>query len=351
MFPKEQLGAMFDILAVWLAEDRSRRLGFTWHGGEPMLLGQEFYATVIQEQERAFGGERDRVRNNMQSNLSLVTEEGIACLHGLLSGLSIGTSFDIVEGIRGLASRRHLPTQWFRAVRLLRRHGISVGVVYVVHRRSIARARDLYYFFRNLDPHMSVRFNPLYREGRARGEPAQPFWVTAEEYGGFLVKLFDTWMDDDMRTSVMPLTEWYNAWQGPTRLCCDSSGKCHDSHIGIDPDGVVYGCGRFSDNAAHPLGNIFEHDFQTILQHAPRRDLADRSLRLLKGPCKDCRYWGMCRGGCPMMGWLYHGDLFRETYFCAARKRLFRRFEEVLGPPADYCRTCDTARERDAYVG
>jgi len=275
-----------------------------------------------------------RVKNTMQSNLSLVTPEWIPCLRELLADQSMGTSFDIVEGIRGLAGGRDLAETWFRAVHLLRSNDIRVGVVYVVHRQSLGRARDLYYYFRNLDRRLSVRFNPLYREGRANEAESEGLWITADEYGEFLIDLCGVWLADDRRSSVMPLAEWYRAWRGEFRLCCDSRGSCYESHLGIDPNGAVYGCGRASDNGAHKLGNIFEDDLDALLARRRQGGLASRSEGLRAGVCRDCRYWELCHGGCPMMAWLYHGDLLRETYFCPARRRLFEHYEELFGPPA-----------------
>ena len=334
ILPRERIGPLFERFAGWLRGDARRNLRFIWHGGEPMICGPAYYGTVVEQQRRVFDDRRHRVKNTMQSNLSLVTEKWIPYLRALLDDQAIGTSFDIIEGIRGLAGGKDLAEAWFRGLHLLRANNIRVGAVYVVHRKSLIRARDLYYYFRNLDPALSVRFNPLYSEGRANEEESEGLWITAEEYGQFLIELCEVWLADDRRLSVMPLAEWYRAWRGNSSLCCDSRGTCHESHLGVDPNGTVYGCGRASDNGAHRLGNIFEDELEVLLDRRREGGLASRSVGLQAGPCRDCRYWELCHGGCPMMAWLYHGDLLRETYFCGSRKRLFEHYEEWFGPPA-----------------
>lgn len=331
ILPRESLGPLFDTFAEWMRGAPQRGLRFLWHGGEPMICGPEYYREVIQQQHRAFGDDLRRVKNAMQSNLSLVDDEWVPLLRDLLKGQAIGTSFDIVDGIRGLAGGRDLHEAWVRAVNLLRREGIRVGVVYVVHRRSLGRAADIYRFFRNIGLH--VRVNPLYREGRADSGESQPLWITADEYGQFLVDLCEVWLADRMRCSVMPLMEWYRAWKGSSRLCCDSRGVCHTSHLGINPDGAVFGCGRQSDHRANLLGNIFEDRLDDLLQRREQGSLAGRSQGLRDGFCRDCRFWELCHGGCPMMGLLYHGDMLRETYFCDSRKRVYEHFESLFGPP------------------
>ena len=334
VFPEAELGRLFQIFLDWLVQDDRRKLRFTWHGGEPLLCGRDFYRRVVEEQRRVFGPELRRVKNAMQSNLSLITERWVPGLRDLLGDQAIGTSFDIVQDIRGLRSGGNLAELWFRALHVLRANSIAVGAVYVVHKKSLGRAGDVYYYFRNLDPALHIRFNPLYREGRASSEDSQSLWITAEEYGEFLVELCEVWLADHRRAPVMPLVEWLRAWKGRYRLCCDSRGRCHETHLGINPDGGVYGCGRASDNGAHKLGNIFEDDLADILVRRPRSDLASRPARLRAGWCRDCRYWPLCHGGCPMLAWLYYGDLCRETYFCASRRRLFEHLEQRFGPPA-----------------
>jgi len=331
ILPQDRLGRLFDIFVEWMRAGDRRNLRFLWHGGEPMLCGPDYYLEIMRQQQRAFGTDITRVRNAMQSNLSLVDDRWIPVLRDLLKDQAIGTSFDIVDGVRGLAGGKDLRQIWVRAVNMLRQANIRVGVVYVAHRKSLDGAGDIYRFFRNIGLH--VRVNPLYREGRAGDEASQPLWITADEYGRFLVDLCEIWRADDMRCSVMPLMEWYRAWKGSSRLCCDSRGMCHTSHLGINPDGAVFGCGRQSDHRANLLGNIFEDNLDELLRRREQGALADRSQRLREGFCRDCRFWHLCHGGCPMMGLLYHGDMLREEYFCAARKRLYEHFESLFGPP------------------
>lgn len=331
--PPERLADLFGFFRPWLAADERRVLRFIWHGGEPLLCGPDYFRSVVAEERRVFGADVWRLRNTLQSNLTLADASWIPVLHDLLRGETVGTSFDLVPGVRGLRSGEDLSDRWLRAVTLLRSAGIAIGLVYVVHRRSLDRAEDLHRWFANVDPAMRVRYNPLYPEGRAADGGAGDLAITPAEYGRFLLDLADVWMRDGMRSAVMPLAEWRRAWRGdPGGLCCDSRGTCHDTHLGVDPDGTVHGCGRASDHGRHPLGNVFRDPIAEVLERAPRGEMATRGARLLSGPCRDCRWWTLCHGGCPMMSWLDGGDFFRETPYCESNRMVFERFEEVFGP-------------------
>jgi uncharacterized protein len=327
------LAGLFAPFRSWLQENPRQGLRFIWHGGEPLLRGREFYRTVAAQENRIFGTLRPRVRNMLQSNLSLVTPGWIPCLRNLVGDETIGTSFDVIPGIRGLDGGRNLAEDWIRAVMLLRAHDFRIGVVYVVHRKSLDRARDLFYFFANLDPSLGLRFNPLYPEGRAAGDACRSLWISPEEYGRFLLDLCDVWRQERERISVTPLAEWKRVWNGDRNLSCENNGRCHETHLGIDWDGSVFGCGREADAGVRKLGNIFVDPLEEILRRPTRGQLSGRGDRLKAGPCRDCRYWPLCHGGCPSEAWLYHNDFFQKTYFCPARKMIFERFERLFGPP------------------
>ena len=246
----------------------------------------------------------------MQSNLSLVDQHWVPLLKDLLKDQAIGTSFDIVDGVRGLAGGKDLSEVWVRAVNLLR-EGIRVGVVYVAHRKSLDRAGDIYRFFRNIGLH--VRVNPLYKEGRggqravaAAVDHRRGIWPVPRGPVRDLAGRPDA-LVGHAADGVVPGLE------GHSRLCCDSRGMCHTSHLGINPDGAVFGCGRQSDHRANLFGNIFDDSLDEILRRREQGALAGRSPGLREGFCRDCRFWELCHGGCPMMGLLYHGDMLREN--------------------------------------
>ena len=340
--PTDRLGSLFEAFLPWLQADATRRLGFLWHGGEPMLRGLPFFERAAAEQARVFGPHVDRVTNRIQSNLTLLTDAWLPFLKTFVK--SIGTSYDPVDGIRGLTSGAPLAPRWLRAVESCRAAGIPVGVVYVVHRLSLDRGRDLYHYFRNLDSRGRMRFNPLYPEGRA-AHGANDLSITPSDYGRFLVEVARAWWDDGRRTAVRPLSEWYAAWQDPgARRSCDSAGSCHTDLLGIGPDGAAWGCGRFADRGVDTwrLGNIYEDDLEILLSHPVRTELGRRghALRDGEGECAACRYWNVCRGGCPAMAALLHGNPMRRSPYCEGRRMVFDFIAERLGQPATHAAPC-----------
>jgi serine-type anaerobic sulfatase-maturating enzyme len=329
----EQLERFFAFFAPWFATERARHLRFIWHGGEPLLLGKAFYREVLRAQAAVFGPNRPKVRNTMQSNLTLLDEAWIPVLRELLDGETIGSSFDIVDGVRGLRSGEPLAAKWLPAVERLKANGIPWGVVYVVHKRSLGRAADLYWFFKNLNPRRRVRYNPLLGEGMGRDDDCRDLQITPEEYGQFLVELLDVWANDGFVGSPAPLAEFREAWGGREEaLCCDYQGRCHTTHLGVDAGGDAFSCGRGSDRGMHRLGNVFRDGLDDVLTHAYWAQTDARYAKLEAGPCGACRWWRLCHGGCPLDATLQGGEFGAPTHFCAARKLIFARMEDLLGP-------------------
>lgn len=331
--PADRLDDFFGFFRPWFDSPAARTLRFTWHGGEPMLRGPEFYRRVMESQRAVFGRHARNVRNALQTNLTLLHEGWLDCLADLLRGQAIGTSFDVVDGVRGLRSGEPLGGKWIPAVRLLRSRGQGVGIVYVVHRRSLGRAAEIYRFFRNLDPRMRVRYNPVLREGLAATDEARGLLIEPEQYGEFLVELFDVWAADGMAGRPAPLIELVEAWNGRREsLCCDYLGRCFSTHVGVNYNGDVYSCGRGVDRGTDRLGNVYEDPLDRVLRHEYWRRVSERREKLLAGRCGECAYWELCHGGCPLDALRSGEGLDSPTYLCPARRMLFARMERGLGP-------------------
>ena len=82
----------------------------------------------------------------------------------------------------------------------------------------------------------------------------------------------------------------------------------------------------------HRLGNVFRDGLDDVLTHAYWAQTDARYVKLEAGPCGACRWWRLCHGGCPLDATLQGGEFGAPTHFCAARKLIFARIEEVLGP-------------------
>ena len=306
----------------YLDTPNAQNVVFTWHGGEPLLAGKEFYRRVLNWQGELFANHSGRVANLVQSNLTLLDDEFVDILLQLTGNRGIGTSYDINPEIRPLASGESYEDRWLDAIALLRRRKMKYGIGYVVHSQSLGQEKELYYFFRNLAKDVSLRCNPLYHLGRGGQDEGTRYHITAEEYGEFLIRMAQVWEDDGRSLPLLPVSEWVRHLEGDARgnLTCDSAGNCHMTHLGVAPDGTVHNCGRAHDADTLPYGNLLEDGLGAVLDARANSPLASRQQVLRSEVCGTCPLWDWCHGGCPIDAYIHTGDVMGKTVWCESRK-------------------------------
>jgi len=295
---KERMSAdTLDRLFRRIVEHSPRHLVLLWHGGEPLVAGAHFYRTVAGWMP-VLAERGVEAANLFQTNALLAHGEMLDLVCALSPG-SIGTSVDPIPGIRILeGSPDAYLARWLDSVAGLRRRGVTVNVVYVVHKRACASMRELYFYFRNLGIG-GVRFNPLYPSAH-RQVPSE-LVISPEEWGDALLALRRAWEEDARRMRVEPVAEWEDSIRerGDAGMSCAFSVSCGRGRLGIDPQGRVYPCGRMMDRGRAPLGSLAGQSLAELLRLQEDGDLGARRDRLKAGPCGECRWQSLCKGGCP----------------------------------------------------
>ncbi len=325
----ETLTVLFDKIGEWVTHSRrTRSIKMIWHGGEPTLMPNEFFYKTIELQENLMNRHNLEIENNIQSNLLCINQKKIDMLSKLLcfngEKRTIGTSFDPIPNVRVIRNKDYT-AMWRRSIGLLRKNQFPFGIVYVVHRRSLENFDMVTGTFLNQFQKTGVRFNPLYKEGKAVDDQCRPLYITSKEWGDFLIRLYRIWEANGKRHSWQPIKE-IDAFhfKKDRRMTCDQSGKCGTTHLGIDTDGSVYSCGRGIDRKYKSYGNIHTDSISRILKHPARLEMLNRSSYLEHTFCRGCKWWQYCHGGCPMDAAINnHNNIFQKTNFCAARRRFF----------------------------
>ncbi len=316
---RETIGLLFERVAEYAKTGALKEVSFLWHGGEPLLMGPDFYREVLRLTRWLKERVSIPVGHLIQSNITLVTEEFLPILKEMLPSGRFGTSYDPVSGIRLLRGSKSYEAEWKRAYALLRKADLDVGVVYVVHQGSLGRADFIYHELKALGLNGGLRFNPLYDTGLAK--TSRELHISPRDWGQFLLDLWRVWNDDGRTLRVAPLEGWDALVHGRrARLSCAYSGSCTKNFTGVDSDGTVYTCGRSMDDHLMPFGNLRDHSLAELYDVVERRAFLNRQEWLLQGECAGCRWWSMCHGGCPNDAQIAYGDMLRKTYWCEGTK-------------------------------
>ena len=304
---------------------------FTWHGGEPLLLGEQYFDMACEFQNKHCSTTAHRITHSIQSNLTLLTEQIIASFKRL--GIHhIGSSYDPEPHMRGPG--RTIDSfvynrAFLRGTSLLEQHGMSWGIIYVVTSRSLGDPLSLFFLLTNLVGRLGLLMNPVVISSDERRSLA----ITPKQYADFLGAIFPHWYEHRERyPSVEPFqTIWDAVADGGHRLFCHDSGTCASSHLNIDATGKISKCGRSSDLHIMEFGTIRDHSIAECIYKSIEL-LEGRMVALRAEDCHGCRLFPICHGGCPIDGYVSQGSYFRKTDWCEAKQRfMFDYFEPITG--------------------
>ncbi|MCY1224306.1 Anaerobic sulfatase-maturating enzyme [compost metagenome] len=350
----------------YIAAQNSPEVEFTWQGGEPTLLGLEFFQRALAYQREFATGKV--IRNTLQTNGTLLDDAWCAFL--AREGFTVGISLDGPRELHDL----HRPDKRGRSsfdkvmlgLGLLQKYAIPYNVLVTVARETTRQPLAVYRFLKEAGVR-HIQFNPVVERtptapDTARGQhfatppelrlhdlqaPAAQVTkqsVEAEAYGDFLIAIFDEWVRQDVGTVHVMNFEWaLAAWcQLPASVCLFAP-RCGKAAI-VEHDGSLYSCDHYM-YPEYRLGNIREQDPATLLASPAQQAFGAAKEEALPGYCLDCDYLFACHGECPK-------NRFIETpdgkpglnYLCAGYKRYFRHITPYLnamarliahGQPAD----------------
>jgi uncharacterized protein len=268
---------------------------FSWHGGEPTLLGVDFFRRAIELQRKHAPPGRE-ILNGIQTNGTLLDEEWCRFLaeEKFYVGLSIDGPREVHDFYRVDKNDRATHKQTVQAYRMLRRHGVHVDVLCVVSAKNVQQPLAVYRFFKDLDVRF-LQFLPLV--GRLPDGRIRPESVPAEAYGQFLNEIFDEWIRHDTgRLVVQNFDEASRPYLGMDHALCIWREECGDV-VALEHNGDLYSCDHFVDRG-HRLGNIRERTLTEMLDSGAQHEFGRKKADLPRY-CRECEFLKLCNGGCP----------------------------------------------------
>jgi len=316
----------------FLRQYPEEEINLIWHGGEVCLLGAEYFFKVIEMLDTYCPTTKNRIQHSVQSNLTLIDQEIIDALK-ILGIKTIGSSYEFLPHIRGFGKNRDsiaYNKKFFEGVNLVEDNGLSWGVIYVVHKQSLQNPLEVFNILTNLHVGNAPKLNKIY----IYGEDKHNLTITGREYADFLGAILPFWWEHRERfPNVMPISQFYESYTHNTnRMDCELGGRCSHKWLYIGPTGKSSHCGRAGDFGIQSYGNIQDQTFEELMNHPQRQDINNRTAILKEGECRDCRYWLVCHGGCPLDAMLVNGDINTCAPHCEWVKHfLSQYFEPITG--------------------
>ncbi|MFN2252448.1 MAG: anaerobic sulfatase maturase [Anaerolineae bacterium] len=293
----------------------------SWQGGEPTLMGVDFFKRSVEyvEKHRRAGQE---IEYTFQTNGVLLDDDFCSFLkeHDFLVGLSVDGPEDIHNAYRvdrgGKGTFKHVMHGWEH----LCKHGVDYNILCTVHAANEHHGRRVYKFFRDDLGATWIQFIPIVERATAEtlhianqgwsagpggerllytqtGDQVTDRSVGGEQYGRFLVDIYEDWVRRDVgRVFVQLFDVTLHAYFGQRTLCI------HAPTCGYGPalehNGDVYTCDHYVE-PDYKLGNINETHMLDLLASQQMRSFGDSKRDLLTQQCLDCEVLSLCNGGCP----------------------------------------------------
>ena len=291
---------------------------FTWHGGEPLLAGIDFYKKALFIQKKHLP-EGKNVLNGIQTNGTLITNEW--CEFFAANGFVVGISMDgppvFHDVMRYTSNKRGSFEKTFDGYKLLREYGINAEILCVVSASNVKYPLVIYDFFKSLGVNY-ITFLPFVEKNNSCES------VPALAFGHFLAAVFDEWVKNDIGVVKIQIFEeaLRTAFNQEHSLCIFRE-RCGGVPV-IEHTGDFYPCDHFVDKD-RLFGNINEHSLDYFLNHPEQKVFGDVKLNTLPQYCLKCEVRQMCHGECPKNRFITSPDGEQGlNYLCEGYKYFFK---------------------------
>lgn len=348
---------------------------FAWQGGEPTLLGVEFFRRAVEIQQQ-YARSGQKIVNSLQTNGVLLNDEWCDLFeeHQFLIGLSIDGPAELHDVYR--YDKQGNPTfqRVLEALKLLKRRAIEYNALVVVNRVNGDHGRRVYRYLRD-NGVTFLQFIPIVEkrgvgvhaeelpvvevstlaasaaDSTKAADQARSEWdsrvssrsVLPEQFGQFLVEVFDEWVQRDVgRVFVQIFDQALSAWLGIEPSLCVFRRQCGRA-MALEHNGDLYCCDHYVE-PEYKLGNIHELPIIELANSERQQQFGRDKETTLPQYCLDCEVRFACNGECPK-------NRFIETpsgesglnYLCSGYRRFFNHIDPVMREMAAAVRAGRTA--------
>jgi len=319
----------------FITSQPQQTIEFVWHGGEPTLLGIEYFRKAITLQKK-YAGEKE-ILNSFQTNGTLITDEWAEFLaeNHFLCGLSIDGPKKFHDNHRRFPNGQGSWEKVVECARLFRKHGVEFNTMSVVNASNSKDPATVYEFLKSIGSRF-MQFTPIAE--RIALDPANPLSivdnrynkatavmeenVSATDWGNFLCRIFDIWVKNDVGTYfVNYFDNTLAAYAGQYPSLCSMAPYCGCS-LAVEHNGDVYTCDHFVFED-YKLGNIFEKNIAEMAKSDQQLFFEQRKQDTLSRQCRNCPFIKACGGDCPKNRFVKNEDGESVSCLCEGFRMFF----------------------------
>ena len=319
-------------------------VNFAWQGGEPTLLGVDFFRRVVEIERRYANGKQ--IANAFQTNGVLLNDAWAKFFleYRFLIGISIDGPRELHDAYRVDKGGQPTFDRVMRGIETLQRNKVDFNTLTTVHRANADSPLEVYRFLRD-NGSGYMQFIPIVEriahqvtEDGLRlispdfAGPAKvaPWSVEPRQFGRFHCAIFDEWVRRDVgRTFVQLFDISLELWTGMEASLCIFRKTC-GAALAIEHSGDLYSCDHFV-YPENRLGNIMESPLASLVASAQQQHFGEAKESTLPRYCRECDVRFACNGECPKHRFLTTPDGEPGlNYLCAGYKMFFHHIDPYM---------------------
>lgn len=326
-----------EYISQYIGSQPVPEVSFVWQGGEPCLMGIDFYKKALTLQRKYAAGKQ--IENSFQTNGILLNDEWCRFFHDnrFLVGISIDGPGELHDKYRLTKAKGPTFDKVLKAIELLKKHRVEFNTLTVVNNYNVDFPLEIYRFLKSVDSHY-MQFMPVVERvcaenantgmqllsNEQREDAVVTDWsVDALKYGKFLTTIFDEWVKKDVGQYFVQMFDATLAnWVGVQPGVCIMAKRCGNAGA-IEHNGDVYSCDHFVFPEYY-LGNITKEELKEMMNSVGQQLFGDNKFSALPGYCRACSYLNKCWGECPKNRFLTtpQGE-YGLNYLCEGLKYFF----------------------------
>ncbi|MFO7597515.1 MAG: anaerobic sulfatase maturase [Desulfocurvibacter africanus] len=320
-----------------------------WQGGEPTLMGLDFFRRAV-EVQRHHVKPGVRIENTIQTNGVLLDDEWCAFLreNDFLVGLSLDGPKPMHDAFRRDRQGNSVSDKVLRAARTMQKHGVEFNVLCTVNAVNSLKPLEVYRFFRDELHAPYIQFIPIVERKEPGGNGSLPVTehsVLPEAFGNFLIEIFDEWIRRDVGSMFVQFFDGVlMSWLRGFSSLCVLRPTCGQG-VALEHNGDVYSCDHFVD-PAHLLGNIMTTDLAELVSSERQLAFGRAKSETLPRLCRECEFLFTCHGECPKNRIIATPDGEPGlNWLCAGLKAFFSHSRRPMRLMADLLHSGRDAKE------
>lgn len=344
LYPSEKKFRMSDVvletyirqLIETSVEAGMREVPFAWQGGEPTMLGVDYFRKIVELQNK-YKPPGIAISNAFQTNGTLLDDNWGAFLRDnqFLVGISVDGPKRLHDRYRIDRAGRPTFDAVMRGLDVLQRFEVEHNALCTVHRANGGKGKEVYTFLKGLGIEY-LQFIPIAERNGTDGLASAPqvdmdpgnsiteWSVSPRAYGKFLCDIFDTWFRKDIgKVSVQYFDVQLGLWLDGRSSLCIFSETCGNG-LALEHDGSLYSC----DHYVYPeyrLGGILDTPLRDMLWTDRQANFGLDKREGLTAQCQSCSFRFACNGGCPKhrFATARNGEA-GHNYFCESYMMFFQ---------------------------